>query len=74
MHFIELRDGLSVSIEEIEAIQRVDDGSSRVFTQNNTYDSTFPYMTLLELVEREQVPEEKEQVTNILKEIGTFAG
>ena len=74
--FIEIRDGLSVCIDEIEAIQKNENGMTcSVFVGTNTFQSTFPYSVLLSLLERqtEEEPKEKEEL-NIFKTLGTFAG
>ena len=74
--FIEVSEGFSVKIDEIEAVVRVTDLTSRVLTKNNSYDSTFPYEVLIELINRygEKETEIEKKEFNILKEIGSFAG
>jgi hypothetical protein len=75
MKFIELRDGLSVCADEIEAVIRNEDGmTSTVYTTSNTYTSTFPYEVLLSLLERQSEEPEQKQELNILKTLGSFAG
>jgi hypothetical protein len=76
MKYIEIKDGLSVKIDDIESIERNEDFTCYVRTHHNTYDSTFPYMVLLELLERRDygLQEKEEKIMNIQKEIGTFAG
>ena len=60
MRFIELQDGLSIRIDEIEAIVKIDDLTSEVRTESNTYVANFPYDVLLRLIEEEsRVVEEK---------------
>jgi len=76
MQYIEIADGLSVRVDEIEAINVAEDGlTSVVKTHHNVYMSTFPYNVLLELIEsRGAVTEKKEEQTlNIMKEISTPA-
>lgn len=73
MKYIEIVDGVSIRVDAIEVIERKDDLTCVVRTQFNTYDSTFPYTTLLQLLEREKVPtpvKVEEEVVNILKETG----
>lgn len=78
MKFIEIAEGLSVRIDEIEAIgYGTTNMTSKVYTHHNIYDSTFPYGVLLDLLENSQKePEDKtkEKELNILKEIGVYAG
>ena len=73
MKYIEISDGVSIKIDAIEAVERKDDFTSTVHTQSNSYDSTFPYLVLLELLEKQSVPEPTEtgqKVLNILEETG----
>jgi len=52
MKFIEIEEGVSISVRDIVAIQRKDESYSVVLMRNgHTFESTFPYKTLLELVE-----------------------
>ena len=61
MKFIEIAEGVSVKIEDIESVSvGQDELTSIVKTQYNVYKSTFPYGVLLQLLEREQEePEDK---------------
>ena len=73
MKYIEIKDGFSVRIDAIEVIEKVNELECVVRTQFNSYDSVFPYLVLLQLLEREEAPKptETEQKTfNILKELG----
>ncbi len=71
--YLEVRDGFSIRVDAIEAVERGVGLTSIVRTQFNSYDTTFPYLVLLQLLEREEAPEltQIEQETfNILKETG----
>lgn len=82
LKYIEISEGLSVKIDEIEAVGYGNgDLTSKVYTHHNIYDSTFPYSVLVELLEANKEVDENEELKeiqskqlNILKEIGTFAG
>lgn len=80
MNYIEIADGLSIRIDEVEAIGKKDEFTSIVYTHHNTFDSTFPYNVLLELLESSvdetQSKNEKFEVPalNILKTQGFFGG
>ena len=78
MKYIEISEGLSVRVDEIEAVTSGEDTlTSIVKTHHTSYRSTFPYRVLLELLEHmQEEPEDKmkQQELNILKQIGTFAG
>lgn len=63
MRYIEIAEGLSVKVDEVEAIG-YGNGSltSKVYTHHNVYDSTFPYKTLLQVFE-DNLQEPKEEQT-----------
>ncbi len=75
MKYIEIVEGLSIRVDAIEAVEKKEDLTSIVRTQFNSYDSTFPYDVLLQLLEREEIPEEKrkQEEFNILRETGIFS-
>ena len=78
MRYIEVADGISVKVSEIEAVVKKDDFTSEVVTHQNTYSSTFPYDVLVELLEMRHTEDAQElnsdpEEKNILKEIGTPA-
>jgi hypothetical protein len=77
MDYIEISSGISIRIDLIEAIVDNPDGMTcTVKVGLDTYQSTFPYNVLLDLVQRKEVqekPERKEEL-NILKTLGSFAG
>lgn len=75
--YIEIADGLSIRIDEIEAIGYGNNQlTSKVYTHHNVYDSTFPYSVLLQLLQREKIEKESidKQAFNIMKEMGNWAG
>lgn len=59
MKFIKVSENLSVRKCEIEAVLRISDLKCKVYTKNNTFDSDYPYTTMLALLEMEQSVEEK---------------
>ena len=74
--FIELSDGFSVRIDEIEAVVRKTELTSVVYTKNNIYESTFPYNVLLDLIDKysEKIEAPEKKAFKILEQVGTFAG
>ena len=79
MKYLEIREGFSILKAEIEAIEKVDEFKTLVHTHHNSFESTFPYMTLLQLLESDVDKEEKEdkvlnKLDGFLNEAGTFAG
>lgn len=75
MEYLEIKEGLSIRVCEIEAVEVGVGNTSIIHTHHKSYDSTFPYEVILQLLEiREEKPQEEKQGMNILKEIGVFAG
>ena len=64
MRFIEISDGKSIDIDQIEVVERKDDFTTSLYTHHNVYEANFPYMTLLQLLEAEKATEEKPQEIN----------
>ena len=52
MKFIEVRDGFSIAIDEIQAIEKSGELFSLVHTSKDVYESTWPYKVLLEIISR----------------------
>lgn len=82
MRFIEIKDGFSIAIDKIETIEAIDDLTSRVHTSSSSYVANFPYLILLQILERE-IEEQKglnlsEETTKNMdayfKQAGVFAG
>ena len=51
MKFITLRQGLKVNIDEIEAVEQLEDGMVVIKTQNNVYRTDFTFQNILQLLE-----------------------
>jgi len=74
MNYIEISEGTSICIDDIEAVIANTDGMTcTIKTSWNSYQSTFPYNVLLGLINKKEEPERKQEL-NILRTIGTFAG
>lgn len=78
MEFIEIAEGLSVRICEIDSVSRgSDELKSIVCTHHNVFESTFPYSILLSILENnkeeKEEPDRKEEL-NILRTLGSYAG
>ena len=72
MKFLEISEGLSINIDEIEAIRKVDDFTCKVFLNFNEYTANFPYMTLLALLDT--MREEKSTNQEILNKLDAVLG
>ena len=51
MRFLDISDEVSVNIDKIEAIARVDEYTSEVITTANRYQAGFPFETLVMMLE-----------------------
>jgi hypothetical protein len=78
--FIEVIEGTSVLRAEIEAIKDNGEGGAIIYTHHNQYNSTFPYQTLLQLLEVD-MPDDKSEdsgtlknIQNMIQQQGHFAG
>ena len=76
MSFIEIRDGFSINIGAIEAIERKDEFTSIIHTKFNTHIANFPFITLLRILEDEERPKEviAKKFEAVLDSTGHFAG
>ena len=74
MRFLEISDGFSINIKQIEGIRKIDDFTSKVITHFNEYTANFPYMTILALLDTmdEEKPIKIEQTVD--KYAQHFAG
>lgn len=78
MQYIEVAKGLSIRVDEVEAVgYGINELTSKVYTHHNVYDSTFPYRALLKLLETSMTntsEKRSEEELNIFKQIGSLKG
>ena len=78
MTFLEVADGVSIAIKDIQTIERMDEIRTRVITTIANYEVALPYKILLEFLEEQKEkgikPETEEMLQGFLKNVGTFAG
>lgn len=79
--FIEIKEGISVNCECIEAIIEINDPKKpttmcKVYTANNSYPSTLTRKAILQIINNEKEDEESvsQKAFNILKQQQNFAG
>ena len=65
MRYLEIQDGITISIDCIEAIEKKDEVTSKVYTHHRVYLATFPYSTLLEMIKQEDIVDKKLSSTQI---------
>ena len=70
MTYIEIQDGISIRIDEIEAIVKVDNNKCTIYTHHNKYEALFPYETLMQMIKSDETVSRK--LTNEQKMIGTM--
>ena len=74
MKFIKLK-GISINVEAIEAIEKIDEFHCRVITRDNTYTSDFPYQVMIDLLESGKTLEQDlKEIKNVVNTLGHFAG
>jgi hypothetical protein len=80
LNFIEIKDGLSIEKSKIVGLEKLEDADSPIFetlvhTTAGTFTSTFPYMTLLDILGREEEPKEKVigNLDAVLQNVGHLA-
>lgn len=54
---MQLKDGVCVRKSDVVAVERLDEGGSRVWTTNTSYDCPFLYESILQLLEVEDMEE-----------------
>jgi len=74
MRLLEFQDGQSVAIEKIEAIKRIDDFRTNIYTHYNIYEANFPYEVLIDILESEGESPMSKKLDAFLSESGHFAG
>ena len=85
MRYIEIQDGISLDIDKIEGIKKVNDMQCEVYVHHRKYLANFPYETFLgmlkegEIVDRKSSEEEKinsvmDKLNKVLPSMGHFAG
>ena len=76
MRFIKLSPTLSIVVHKIEAIESGKKNTSRVHTATNTFESSLPKDTLIQLLERETDGNDSliKNLNAVLQAKGEFAG
>ena len=76
MKFIEIKEGVSVAKDEIIALVKIDEYTTRLYTKVGEFEANFPYMTLLQILEneREDINEKVSSMANVVNTLGHFAG
>ena len=84
MKYVEIRDGLSVRVDAVEAVGRGENEfKSVVYTFSGQYQANFPYKTMVNILEgvnndvpstTNVKPETIDLLDGFLKNVGTFAG
>lgn len=73
MKYIEIQDGITININSIETVERLEGNKSKVYAHKRVYESTYPYETLLSMLKEEEtiskkVPSE-ELITRTMKKL-----
>lgn len=68
MKFIEIREGISVRKDEIVSVERQENGVSRITTENQSFESNFPYETILKILEMDGIEEKLVNRMNVVND------
>ena len=77
MRLIEVREGMFINERCIEAIEKLDEFNSKIYTNTAVYDSNIPFVILKMQLEQEPKNEYAETMKSIkayVETAGTFAG
>lgn len=76
MKFIKVSDELFLSIDAIECVEYKDQFKSIVKTSINSYEASLPASVLVNMIEtsKKESGDKLDQIANIMKQVGTFAG
>ena len=61
--YIEIQDGITISVDSIESIERQADNKTKVYAHKRLYISTYPYDVLLAMLKEEEVIVDKKTST-----------
>ena len=85
MRTIQIQDGISVNVECIEAVEKKDDKSCKVYVGTRAYEATYPYETFMQILNSErliskEIPQDlriqktMENLNSVLEKAQHFAG
>jgi NADH dehydrogenase FAD-containing subunit len=74
MKFLRINDGKCIKIEDVEALEAIDQLNTRVYMHSGgVYEAMFPYETLIMLLGAEEEKPEIAQNTEILKKLNVLS-
>lgn len=74
MKFIQVKDGLAISIGSIKIIRKSGDFSCKIHTSSDVYEVDIPYITLMSLLESNETGDNiLQKMYNIMRQQGTPA-
>ena len=78
MKFLRIKTGVCINTEKVEALEAIDQLNTRIYMENGgVYEAMFPYDTLIQLLEIEQITSaeqrEAEQSNEILKRLNVLS-
>ena len=76
MKILEIQKGIFINTDRIDAVEKIDDFSCKVYSGPHIFKSEFSYETILQLlkIQIEQENNTQKQKLNILKTQGFYAG
>ena len=74
MRILQIQDGISVNVEEIEGIEKIDNETCKVYVGTRTYISTYPYETLLQILRNDELVDKKSSKEDKLSQLNEKVG
>ena len=85
MRYLEIQSGITLSIDSIEGIEKLEGNRTKVYARRKTYISTYPYETLLSILKQEETVDKEvsndafakdtmEKLNKVLDKSQHFAG
>jgi len=70
MHFLQVKDGIAIAIDNIKMIRKSGDFSCKIHTSSDVYEVDIPYTTLMSILETEDKGT-LEKIYNVMRVMGT---
>ncbi len=74
--FINIGENRILNTEEVEMIEKIDDGNCQVYTHHHSYFVNLPFETLSSIINNDRNKKNKvlQDLEGVLKHTGSFAG
>lgn len=69
MRFIEIQDGVSINVNLIEGIKKLDNGNCEIYAHHRKYLSVFPYETMFSILRKDDMNEKTDSTIDRLNKV-----